>query len=572
MNSAFLYPHYDSWDKALRPGSQTPLEKLMLFISQEEGGADMPADDSLYKDRGVEAEYSNKTFGYNVKALIDYWDSQGIHYECREMGGTRWVSMVPLSAYQDRENRIPAIFVIHRENYQDKYWAMHTVMAYADVVSAAAKDNMAVIFLTGAVPGVYEYRGAVNEAQDLFPVDTKRIWLDVSVLERNGKSPSDFGLDAEVKSIGSAGIPAISMDGYWQKRGDAWLFMINSSSADIDKERIYHSEQGRVIAQTAAIQFDYDGPQDPALLKRFCDMGVVCQEHDYKGHRWVSFTPAQNDSGPLPVILLFQEVNYSNDYLLNTAYASFYQYIELAAEGEAALLIFARESSDNNQMFVDILAEAEKMYSLDRSRVYATGHSHNGNFALEFTRRNPDLVTAAAILGNLPGLPHPSDCIIPVPFTDDMVEDLIRSYNPISVISGLCEMGCMFPVGRFADNVAPGYSCQLTDNAGRIRSWQRRLRSCCVEEPTAEEVAAAADSEDLAVAKLGVPCDKTGVVHLYGFDHYIADFNNRDGKLALRLIGIENMSHMPVPSMLVMAWDFMRRFYRNESGDVVAAF
>jgi poly(3-hydroxybutyrate) depolymerase len=51
----------------------------------------------------------------------------------------------------------------------------------------------------------------------------------------------------------------------------------------------------------------------------------------------------------------------------------------------------------------EILEDAEKGYPLDRSRVYATGHSHNGRFAAEYMRRHQRDIAALATLGNEPG-------------------------------------------------------------------------------------------------------------------------------------------------------------------------
>ena len=80
---------------------------------------------------------------------------------------------------------------------------------------------------------------------------------------------------------------------------------------------------------------------------------------------------------------------------------------------------------------------------------------------------------------------------------------------------------------------------------------------------TLDEIRAMAESEDFVTRKLGIPCDKSEVLFVDGFEHYMADIQNSAGKYHLRMVGIENMPHMPLPSMVGLSWSFMRRFARN---------
>jgi len=57
--------------------------------------------------------------------------------------------------------------------------------------------------------------------------------------------------------------------------------------------------------------------------------------------------------------------------------------------------------------------------------------------------------------------------------------------------------------------------------------------------------------------------DRSSVRILDGFRHYIGDVRDTNGHYYLRMVGHENMPHLPTPAMLNLAWEFMSRFARN---------
>jgi hypothetical protein len=193
-----------------------------------------------------------------------------------------------------------------------------------------------------------------------------------------------------------------------------------------------------------------------------------------------------------------------------------------------------------------------------------TGHSHNGHFTREFAYRHSGVIAAAAPLGNFPGLPEPEESGEAVLVPDEKIEAMGRADMPIITIAGYTECGCMFPLNAPAKDLLPGqdFMCPLSFEA-RARSWQRRLKASRCPEKTVEEIAATAQSADPVERKLGIPCDRSESLFLDGFEHYIADIKNVDGKYHLRIVGIENMPHMPLPLMCRLSWSFMRRFARD---------
>jgi poly(3-hydroxybutyrate) depolymerase len=223
----------------------------------------------------------------------------------------------------------------------------------------------------------------------------------------------------------------------------------------------------------------------------------------------------------------------------------FHEYQTIAANGDAILLYFVLEDPDSNDLLCEILKEAAGLYPIDERRVYLTGHSHDGFFAMIFARRHPGLVAAVATLGNQIGLMEPATTGENVFATSDEQLERMAGFDlPVINLLG-CHEG-----GPFVREV-------------HIRSWQRRLKASRCPMRTAAEIDAALTSGDKATRILGVPNDKSETLYAEGFEHYIADIRNLDGNFHLRVVKIEGMPHVTTPFMQSLSWSFMRRFARD---------
>ena len=68
----------------------------------------------------------------------------------------------------------------------------------------------------------------------------------------------------------------------------------------------------------------------------------------------------------------------------------------------------------------------------------------------------------------------------------------------------------------------------------------------------------------------GLPNDGASLQVIDGVEHYIIDVKNIDGRKHLRIVGVDNMVHTVEPTMPIVAWDFMRRFARDQrTGKVI---
>ena len=260
-------------------------------------------------------------------------------------------------------------------------------------------------------------------------------------------------------------------------------------------------------------------------------------------------------------MLIFHEVSYSNPFLSLMALSDFYEYCDLVAQGQLICLFFALESPDDNDLFMDILHDAAGIFPINKSRVYVTGHSHNGHFTSEFMRRHHQELAAVATLGNGHGLLAPGYTHEVVKVTDEMVELMSTFDMPLININAITE------------NEFVNYKVDSQGYKNAVDSWQRRLKAFNCPQKTFDEIAATRNSTDLATKVIGVPNDGTAVQLKYGCECYIADIKNNTGKKHLRLVTLENLPHMPAPQMPDLSWDFVRRFARDlETGEVVELF
>ena len=81
------------------------------------------------------------------------------------------------------------------------------------------------------------------------------------------------------------------------------------------------------------------------------------------------------------------------------------------------------------------------------------------------------------------------------------------------------------------------------------------------------------NSDNYVERKLGFPADWSECLYLDGFENYIADVKNVDGKFHMRQVAMGNMPHTVTPTMCDITWNFLRRFARNlETGECIELF
>jgi len=318
------------------------------------------------------------------------------------------------------------------------------------------------------------------------------------------------------------------------------------------------------MAESMRVEYDYDSVSDPKFLQYWKTRGLVCASHETKLHRWKSAVPESafaEPGRPLPVICVMQEVNHANEHLAVTECAYFYEYFRIAAQGSCILVSFVLEDAESNELLAEILEEAQRIFPMiDPSRVYIAGHSHNGHYALEFAFRHPDLIAAVATFGDPPGLTLGGITAV----TEEKVEAMRKIDMPLIALAGCCEPTCLYPMNRAPEKLRPGRGPVPPGTfEQRAEAWRRRLRSMNCPEKTDEEITAAADSGNRAIRTLGIPADRGETLWAGGFEVYVADVRNCEGKDHFRIVGEQNMPHNTTPVQQDLSWTFLRRFLRD---------
>jgi pimeloyl-ACP methyl ester carboxylesterase len=581
MNSYYRYSNFELWDNEKWKGRGSPVDGLARWL-----GEHVPMNETVYTHRPCpeplcDPDYRPKTLSVDDHEVIGAWAEKGIRMTVLSQGGKRWVSMVPEQAMAKRsKNKLPALVVFHREHYQDPWWAMRTVDFYHtyNEMLAQRKDFMIVYLVTEGADTDGIYLNILQEAFVLYPTDLDQIYFDVHCVLEQGVSLKDLLSSADTdRQEGAADLaerlvqfpglelPVLNVSGRWGHRDSLGRNLVMNYGVNegiFDRDRMLHSATGKKMAESLRMEYDYADVSQPGFADYWQERGLIFQVHTTKGQRWMTLVPKSAEEEPaerLPLMLVVQEVYPGNEHLAVSAFSYLYELTDIAAQGECMLLFFALEDPESNELLLQLIREMQTSYPVDPTRVYITGHSHDGGFARIFAYRHPERIAGLATLGNGVGLASVAETGNPVGGTEDAdVERLRQIELPVINIGGEKE---------FAQPTSHDEFKQF------VRGWQRRLAIARCQPVTEEEVAIAMESGNLVERKLGVPVDEGRVLWLDGFEHYIGDYINEDGKRWLRMVRIDNMPHTVTASMLTMAWSFLRRFARDpQSGKIIERY
>ena len=587
MNTEYGYPNIDLWENIPIAGSNA-IETLVRQLGElPEARGDIDSHPAYQADRKtikLSPSYHYKAGCIDEPDTIKDLTSRGLHYKSMELGATRWIVIVPTDVYEKQNEKLPLLLVFHKEDYNDPYWAMKTLEKYRAYNDRAAENkDRTIIYIVSNNAPANTFSGIITEGLQNYCGDKKRLYIDLSGLKENQvtlKQIESFiyttedgadSMDPDSSIEMFDGIPVLNFCGRWAA---PWRPHPLEASGDgtVNREWIMHSELGRKILEARLFASGYKSPKDTRVLTYWREMGLDYTARAVFGERWIIFTPAKTSLKKLPVVVCLHEINEPDDHGIIVAFATYRGFCEIAAQGDCAVIFFAMESPALNDMIVDILKDASCAYPIDLSRVYITGHSHNGHFAQEFARRNPNIIACVAPYGNSPGLPNPEVSHEAVKVDDERAVKMENTDMPTCIICGCKEVGCLVPVNKAGHSSEPGINVEgyASSAEGKIAMWNRRLKAERCPQQSVEDVMAAAGSSDKATRALGFPSDHTETIYIDGFEHYIADIKNVDGRYHFRVVAIENMPHMVGPTMHQVAWNYMRRFARNlETGEVV---
>ncbi|WP_402468409.1 hypothetical protein [Isoptericola aurantiacus] len=579
-NEAYSYPGIELWDRATWQDRYSGITPLASWIEEENYGVLRAAARTGHYDGRTDGVWTAKTRSVTYPDVVEAWRERGMEYVTDEMGQVTWIAMIPRAARTEGPEGHPLLLVLHDGDYTNPNWAMEALDHYEPLLAEAAASGTVVLVVAPDGPDAsHIYVNMVQELSVRQHLPLRSVHLDVSTVFSAGLRLADVpGLvyrtldgvpagrpDDHVRAV--AGVPALDITGRWQNQV-SHLFENATASRyahpDVHLEHIVHSEAGKRMAEGMALERDFTDATDPGLTAFWEARGVRYACHDTDGQRWVALAPAASrdpQAEPLPVMLVFQEVTYLDPFQPVSALSSYVQYGELVAQGQLVVVFFALETPDDNDLGMEIVRQAAEHYPVDLTRLYVTGHSHNGHFCMEFARRHHREVAAAAALGNAYGLPAPEYSHEAVTVTDEKVA-LMETFDlPVIDIAGYSE----------SDFVGSEVGTQAFDDA--VDSWSRRARASRLPPLRAEAIAAAKSSDDLVARRLGVPPDRSSVEYRMGGECYIGDFFTTGGAHRLRLVALEHFPHMVAPQMPSLTWDFVRRFARDpQTGAVVELY
>lgn len=580
MNKYYSYPDIDIWQNNRWQNKLGCADTLIQWIEAHNQLTKTNFVPPSCDDPHKHPHYREKTHGIDLPEVIQHWAEKGLRYTSLEQGRQDWISMVPEKALLNRSRKLPLLVSFFCEDTQDPWYTMKTMAYYQKYNDMLAKSqDFIIIYVIGSrIDTDRIYINLMQEACILYPVDLDCIYLDLSPVAAAGvklKDIPDFiyidkkgnkieDPDSCIERFGTLNLPVIDISGRWGdadslSRGLVMTYRMNEGR--FNREWFLHSGVARRSTEGLLMENHFTSVDNEGFAEYWDNMGLLFEQKETNGERWLAFVPKQAVEEPekkLPTVMLMQEVYHGNEHLAVTSLSYFYEYMHIAAQGECILLFFAMEDWDSNDLFVTILHQAESKYPIDSTRVYITGHSHDGCFTFEFARRHPDIIAAAATLGNAGILQPPEvtgDKFLSV--GDDRLETMSKIDMPMIVANAMSEGHVTAP-----DNPE--------EFAAWAKFWQRRLIASRCPMKTPEEIRAARYSKNKAERILGFPADHAETIWADGAEHYVADVTNIDGNNHLRVVTSENMPHTVTPFMIDITWNFLRKFSRNqETGEII---
>lgn len=561
FNKYYNYDGIELWDAEAWKGFENKLNPLLDHLCAIDSKRTPGEDRYAHRTDAVQPATSRCAY---YEDILQAWAEQGVVFSCVGMAG---LSMAPKAVAEHKKRDAKVLWLPQCVNQRDKNWAMNVIEDNRDIIEKAAKEGVLVQFVPMSMPGRYEpFVEKGIESSGFFRIDYDPVYLDLRILERAGvklhelEGITELGY-GEVTEL--LGIPVVEITDKWQS-ATAHQFSISRMYLRMhpnwDYEMHRHSLMGKLQAEGMALEHDYPSADDRALIAKWDKMGLEYASHFHaNGDQWVTLTPkcAFESDEKIPCLVIMKEPRPCIPSALLTAMQFYREFIEIAAHGEFMVLFYAMEHPDHNEPLVDILKEAESRYPIDTGRIYITGQSHNGYYALEFYRRHADIIAAAATLCDPIGLEVGAQ----LHYEDSIADSFARHEMPLININGQIE-------NKFF-TAEPG-SAQEKHNAHIFR---RRLKAFNCPDRSEEEIIAARTQGDYVSRSNGIPADRTEVRYIMGRECYISDIQNNDGKWWLRFATIENLPHMIVPQMAELAWSFIRRFARDtETGKTIERF
>jgi hypothetical protein len=510
--------------------------------------------------------YRAKTHGIDDPAVVKELNDNGLEFLCTGQGQDWWC-ICPKKAIETW-SKLPVLIFFDKEDQANPLWTMKSVtrhQQYIQMLTETMDFVLITINITNGPDTKRIYLNILQEASCLFPCDISRFYINVSTVADHMKLKEVPGFvfndqygnidgdpDSLVKLFGTLKLPVLNMAYHWGNCDslEKMLILHNFQQSEYyEVWKLVHTEVGKRMANDMKLEMNYSYVEDPKLTAEMEAKGLIwAVRRNACGERYIVAAPRQQfeNGAELPVVLYIQETYEGNEHLPVSGIAYAEEWFEIAAQGQCVLVMWALEDIVSNDRIIEVITQQlAPEFHIDLTRVYVTGHSHDGYFAYSMANRNPEFVTAISVMGMYP-------CPFGMNEKPDYTKiDEIKNHDiPAINLIGLAE-------SRF-----PEADSDL--EAVWIPTWQHvMLNYNCRVKTTEEILAAYKNPANYTQAITKIPGDQFRTFWAQGHEHYIVDFVNSKGKIHLRTVRSEDMPHTITPIMCTLSWDFLRRYKKN---------
>jgi hypothetical protein len=251
-------------------------------------------------------------------------------------------------------------------------------------------------------------------------------------------------------------------------------------------------------------------------------------------------------------------------------------YVKAAAEKE---WIVIAPSLEMEEVILEILDQAKKLWNVDESRVYITGFSYGSHNTNILAHQHPEVFAAAGpcggfltdgtMAGFLASVYRGPE--INVPKVAQVPEER-KQFEPFAEYRGnsykALEQGIKMPCITVSGN-RDGYKYPVYDVQGKekmIADLNLWARINDASEIMMEDVISLSKRESSPAEKtVGIPAEegcgwcKTAD----GTEYAVTDLKSRDGIIRIRIVCGDNVPHWPTPELSKFVTDFFRHFSRD---------
>ncbi len=145
--------------------------------------------------------------------LLHYWEKMGLHYETHDFNHERYVTMTPMSVYDDPQNKIPILLIFQEVYYYNDHLPIEAAAYWFEYCKIAAQGECMLLFY--ACENYEHNKNMYNvflDACKQYPVDQSRVY--VTGYSHNGGTAVRFAYDyPNVITAIAGGLPGMGGPG-----------------------------------------------------------------------------------------------------------------------------------------------------------------------------------------------------------------------------------------------------------------------------------------------------------------------------------------------------------------------